>query len=151
MNGSIQLGEDSSVEGLSSVNGSVKVGEGAVVDEEVESVNGSVSLDRGARAESVTTVNGRIKLRGADVERNLMTINGDIALTESARVGGDIVIEDRGNGSSRRERPLRIELEGGSTVEGNVLVEDKRIEVELYLRDGSRVLGRVEGAKLIEE
>ena len=44
-----------------------------------------------------------------------------------------------------------IELEGGSVVRGNVLVEDPDLRVKLYLRDGSQVLGRIENAELIEE
>ncbi len=99
----------------------------------------------------MTTINGKIELNGAEVAKDVKTINGDIALRDGSTIGGDIVIEERGESSSRRSRPLRIELEGGSVVKGNVLVEDPDMEVEIYLRDGSRVLGRVENAQVIEK
>ena len=48
-----------------------------------------------------------------------------------------------------KERPLEIEVTGGSTIEGDVVVE-RNIDVRLILRDGGRVLGRVDGAEVIE-
>ncbi|NIS28902.1 MAG: hypothetical protein GWO04_02590, partial [Actinobacteria bacterium] len=61
---------------------------------------------------------------------NVRTLNGDVSLDRSARVGGDVIIADRGN-SSPRKRPLRIELEGGSVIEGSVVNEDPSTDVEL--------------------
>jgi hypothetical protein len=151
VNGAITVGMNSRVASLSAVNGRVKVGEDTIVAGNVQAVNGPVFLASGARATGVATVNGRIKLTGAEVDRDVMTVNGDIALLDGSTVGGDVVIEEPDSGSSRRERPLRIELEDGSIVEGDVIVEDPEMPAELYLRGGSRVMGRIENAKVIEE
>ncbi len=151
VNGSITVGKGSRVESLDSVNGSVNIGEDAVVEHGVTAVNGKILLGQGARADAVTTINGPIRLTGAEVDRDVKTINGNIALREGSIVHGDIVVEEPDGGSRRQGRPLRIELDGGSVVEGNVIVEDPDMEVEVYLRDGSRVAGRVENATVIEE
>jgi len=151
VNGSITVGRDSRVESLNSVNGGVSIGEGAIVENGVAAVNGKISLSRGARAEALTTVNGPIRLTGAEVGRDVKTINGNIELHEGSTVHGDIVVEEPDGNSRRQGRPLRIELEDGSVVEGNVIVEDPDMDVELYLRDGSRVIGRVENATVIED
>lgn len=150
VNGSISVGERSDIVALQTVNGSVEVGADTVVHGAVSAVNGHVALDQGARAEDVTTVNGGIALEAAEVERDVVTVNGDIGLSRGATVGGDILVRERGKGSSKRDRPLRIELEGGSVVRGSILVEDPSDEVEVYLRDGSSVAGRIENAKVIE-
>ena len=150
VNGGIEVGEDCRVESLSSVNGGVSVGAGTIVEKGIQAINGRITLGRGASASAVKTINGQIEMTGAEIDGNVRTINGNIALREGSRVGGDIVVEDRGNGSDKRDRPLTIELEGGSVVEGNVIVEDKATPVEVHLRDGSRVLGRIENAEVIE-
>jgi len=150
VNGSVRVGRNARVESISAVNGMIEVGDGSIVERAIESVNGSVSLAHNSSASAVSTVNGRIRLSGAEVTDDLRTINGDIALLDGSTVGGDIVIEKRGNGSSRRDRPLRIELEGGSTVHGNVINEDPDVVVEIRLRDGSGISGRVENAEIID-
>ena len=85
----------------------------------------------------------------AVIGRDVRTINGSIELKKGTTVSGDIVIEDS-QGKNERRRPLRIELNDGSVVQGNVIVEDPDLEVEVYLRGGSKVLGRIENAKVIE-
>ena len=150
VNGGIDIGEDCRVESLSSVNGGVSVGAGSVVEKEIQAINGRITLEPGASAGAVETINGQIKMTGAEIDGDVKTINGNIALREGSKIGGDIIIEDRGDGSDDRDRPLKIELEGGSVVEGNVLVEDETTPVEVHLSDGSRVLGRIENAEVIE-
>jgi hypothetical protein len=141
--------------GGAGINQSIRVDDGEFRDGSLSTVNGGITIGDGAtvegRCESVNaTVNGPIKLTGAEVDANVTTINGDITLRVGSTVGGDIVIEEARGNNSRRERPLEIELEGGSIVEGNVIVEDPDYPVRLYLRDGSRVMGKIEGAEVIK-
>jgi DUF4097 and DUF4098 domain-containing protein YvlB len=151
VNGSIDIGRGAVVESVSAVNGNIEIDADAEVEKSVDAVNGRVSLEPGARAESVSTVNGTIKLTGAEVDENVTTVNGDILLRDATRVGGDVVVEEVGGRRGKRPRPIRIELEGGSVIEGNVIVEDpENNPVELFLRDGSRVVGRVQGAEIVE-
>ncbi len=91
----------------------------------------------------------KIELRQTTVERDVTTINGDIRLTEGSVVKGDIIVGSK-IGDSRRKRPLEIELSGGSSVEGHIIVEDPDVKVKVFLRDGSKVLGLVENAEVIE-
>ncbi len=150
VNGGIKIGERSRVGGIKAVNGPIRVGREVQVDGGVDSVNGPVSLDRGTRvAGGVETINGPIELTGAIVDLDLRTVNGSIGLHEQSVVKGDIVIEDK-LGNSRRRHPLEIEITGGSVVEGDLIVEDQDLEVRVLLRDGGKVLGRVENAQIVE-
>jgi len=83
-----------------------------------------------------------------NVARNSYPRN--ISLRASSIIGGDIIIQDCGDDSDDRDRPLTIELEDGSVVEGNILVEDETTPVEVHLSGGSRVMGRIENAEVIE-
>lgn len=149
VNGSISLGADAEAEELSAVNGDIDVERGAVVRYGVGTVNGSISMQGGARAEDVQNVNGRIRLEGAEVARDVSTHNGNIEL-DGATVGGDIVVRESNGHRSRRSEPLRIVLDGGSVVEGGIRVEDGDLEVEVIVRNGSRVQGAIKGAKVVE-
>ena len=46
---------------------------------------------------------------------------------------------------------MTIELSGESVVEGDIIVEDRDIEVQVYLLDDSKVLGRVKNAEVINK
>ena len=134
---------------VATVNGGIEIGEGTVVDGEVESVNGPISMEAGARAREVGTINGSVELSGAEVEHDVSTYNGDVTLSDGASVGGDIRILEPDSGSSRRNRALRIHIEDGSIVQGSVIVENEDLEVEVYLRGGA-VSGEIRGAKVVE-
>jgi len=150
VNGSVEVGRNVRVEGVASVNGDVEIGEGTVVDGDVETVNGSISMEFGSHAREVGTVNGSVELNGAEVEDDVTTYNGDVTLRDGANVGGDIRISEVNSRSNRRGRPLRIYVEGGSSVQGSVIVEDEDLEVEVYLRGGT-VAGEIRGATVIEK
>lgn len=152
VNGGIRVGRNSRVESLSSVNGGIEIEEGTSIRESVNSVNGRVTMERDTRAGNLSAVNGPIQLLGAEIERDVRTVNGGIALRHGALVRGDIVIEEPGRGwhDRRDERdPLKIEIEDGSVVEGSIINEDPDLRVEIYLRGGGRVNGRIENARVI--
>lgn len=153
VNGGISVGRSAEVDEIASVNGSVSVGERAVIRGGASSVNGPVSLDRGASAQEVSAVNGSIKLSGAEVTANIETVNGDISLRDGATVGGDVIVR-KTHGNNHREHDwslLRINIDEGSVVRGSVIVEDPDRPVEVHVRGGGRVQGRIENAKLIED
>jgi hypothetical protein len=91
------------------VNGSVTVGENAVVTGGVNTVNGTVRVDSGASIEDASTVNGSVKIADNVKAINLSTVNGSVKVGESATVGGEI---ETVNG--------RIVVEKGTSVAKNV-------------------------------
>lgn len=103
----IEAGGESS--GATSVNGSVSVGENAVVTGDVKTVNGAVRVDAGARIEDASTVNGGLRIADGVHARNLSTVNGSINVGEAATVDGEI---EAVNG--------RITVEKGTTVADDV-------------------------------
>lgn len=151
VNGSVDVGDDARTRSVSSVNGSVDVGDRVSVDGDVTTVNGSLRVGRESTvAGSVETVNGRIDLRGAMVERDLRTKNGGIVLDDGAVVQGDILVESSRNRNRWNKEPLEIKLRGGSSVEGDIRVdEDRSRKVLVILSEGSEVRGQIEGAEVI--
>jgi hypothetical protein len=90
INKSVKIADGETSTGATSVNGSITVGENAVVTGGLKTVNGSVRVDAGAKIESASTVNGSVKI-GSQVEsENLSTVNGSIKVGESATVDGDV-------------------------------------------------------------
>lgn len=150
VNGGVKLGSNIRAESVSSVNGGVRIGDDVAIRGDVSSVNGSVEMGMASRASEVSTVNGKIALDGSEISGDLTTVNGDIRLDRGASVRDIIIKETRGR-NDRRDRPQKIELEDGSEVRGDIIVEDPDVWVEVHIRGGSRVLGRVEGAKVIRD
>jgi len=72
----------------------------------------------------VNTVNGSIDLEKTKVQHDISTYNGDITLTDNSLVEGDIFIK-KNKGRSDRIRRLKIKIEGGSIIEGDIIVKDK--------------------------
>ncbi|NIS38383.1 hypothetical protein GWN26_11320 [Candidatus Saccharibacteria bacterium] len=77
-------------------------------------------------------------------------MNGDIELKNQSTVRGDIVIEGEHRGADRDDE-ISIRLDDRSTVEGDIVVEDERLRVVVYLRGGSKVLGKIKNAEVVEE
>ncbi len=150
VNGAVRIGRDVEVDKVSAINGSVEIGEGTLVVDEVSTVNGAVFMGNGSRAREVSTVNGQLQLEGVEVETDVSTYNGDVKLSSKTSVGGDILVKDPRGNNNRYRKPLRIYIEDGSSVRGNVIVENDDLEVEIYLRGGS-VKGEISGANIVEK
>lgn len=103
----VEAGGESS--GAISVNGSVTVGENAVVTGDVTTVNGAVRVDAGARIEDASTVNGSVRIGDSVQADDLSTVNGSIKVGETATIDGEI---EAVNG--------RITVEKGTTVADGV-------------------------------
>lgn len=157
VNGRIEVGDGSRVDDLRTVNGSIRIGRRVIVDGLVKTTNGSLACDAGTEIiRELRTTNGSIKLTGTKVGGGLTTVNGDVTVLDQSRVRGDIVIRGRqgswffGFFRSRRRHPTTIRIEGGSVVEGGIIVEDDRRNVEVIVSKDSKILGRVINAKIIE-
>ena len=109
INKSVKIEAGSESSGASSVNGSISVGENAVVTGGVNTVNGTVRVDAGARIENASTVNGAVRIGDNVKSGSLSTVNGAVKVGETATVDGDI---EAVNGS--------ISVKKGSTVADDV-------------------------------
>ena len=87
INKSITIDAGATSDGASTVNGKVTVGAGATVTGDVSSVNGSVRIEEGATVADAETVNGGLRVADKVRSRNLSTVNGSI------EVGGDVTVD----------------------------------------------------------
>ena len=118
INKSVKVEAGAESDGAHSVNGSVSVGEDAVVSGNVKTVNGKVRVDSGAKIRNASTVNGGLKI-AANVQANdLSTVNGSVKVGESCTVSGEIGAVNGG-----------IKVEKGTTVAGNVANVNGQIEL----------------------
>lgn len=178
VNKSIKIDAGAESDGATTVNGSIRVGENAVVTGRLETVNGSIRIDDGAEIEDAETVNGRLQLGDGVRASNLSTVNGAVTLGKGTIVSGDI---EAVNGAITVEKEAavagavgnvngRIELTGTeiggnvSTVTGDVQVEQSVLKSDLVIEKPSfwnrvsnrkpRVVigpgSRIEGALVIE-
>lgn len=149
VNGRIEVGRNSRVGDLQTVNGRISVESNVEVDGDIESINGSVSCDPGVKIRGkIASINGSIDLDSTEVRRDLVTYNGPITLSNNSVVQRDIIIKDSKSRSDSR-RPLKIRIEDGSIVEGDIIVRDEDKKVEVYLSDGGKIMGRIERAEVI--
>jgi DUF4097 and DUF4098 domain-containing protein YvlB len=146
VNGSVRLERGARAESVETVNGGIELGENAIVTAEIEAVNGSIELATGAESGSdVSNVNGSISIRGARVGGRVETVNGNITVTDGARVVGGIKVEKPSGWSWGKQRPPRIVIGPDSEVGGELVFER---EVELYVHSSAKV-GAVSGAEAI--
>jgi len=149
LNKSVKIEPGSESSGATSVNGSITVGENAVVTGNVKTVNGSVRVDGGARIRNAATVNGSVRVATGVQAVDLSTVNGSIKVGESVVLDGEIeAVNGRitvasgtivANGVSNVNGQIRLagaEVGGdvstvsgdvnvieGSVVQGNLIVE----------------------------
>jgi predicted acyltransferase (DUF342 family) len=109
VNKSINIDAGSESDGATSVNGSITVGEGAVVTGSLRTVNGKVRVGDNARIEEAGTVNGGLTVGENVTADALETVNGSISVGQGSEIGGEIGAV---NG--------RITLEKGAVAAANV-------------------------------
>jgi DUF4097 and DUF4098 domain-containing protein YvlB len=151
----------------------VSVGAGATVTGEVSSVNGSIRIEEGATVVDAETVNGGLRVADKVRSRHLSTVNGSIDVAQDVVVDGDVsavngritigggskVAKDLGNINGEIELEGSevggdvstingdIELAGGAVVMGNIIVEEpggrtsKNRTPRIVIGPGSRVEG----------
>ena len=118
LNKSIEIEAGSQSGGQSTVNGSITVGDGAVVDGGLETVNGAIRVDDNARFRDAETVNGSVRVGTGVNARSLNSVNGSISVGQNSTIEGEISVV---NG--------RISLESGSSVGEDVSNVNGEIEV----------------------
>lgn len=149
INKSVRIDAGSDSRGATSVNGSISVGGGAVVNGGLKTVNGTIRVDSGAHIENASTVNGGLRLADMVEAGNLSTVNGSVKLGPNAVIEGEIkavngrisieqggrVRDDVGNvngqiglsgaevGGNLSTVSGDIELADGSVVKGDLIVE----------------------------
>ncbi|MDH3613045.1 MAG: hypothetical protein OEU90_13410 [Gammaproteobacteria bacterium] len=127
VNKSIKVAAGSESDGATTVNGSISVGEGAVVTGTLKTVNGKIRVDENTTIEDAVTVNGSLGIADGVKADNLSTVNGSVSVGEDCTVDGEIGTV---NG--------RIKLEKGSKVAQDVGNVNGDIELA-----GSEVGGNV--------
>lgn len=118
INKSIKVEAGSESSGASSVNGSITVGENAVLTGGVKTVNGSIRIDQGATIRSASTVNGAVRIADNVQAKNLSTVNGSVKVGQSVIVDGEIEAVNGG-----------ISVEKGSTVAESISNVNGKIDL----------------------
>src|SRR6266850_1509337 len=152
--GSIDIGADQRTGDVSTVNGSIHIGEAVRVTGTVQAVNGSLTVANGADvAGRLANVNGAIRVAAAHVGGLIDTVTGDIELGPNAHVDGGIHVEQDSNSSSWfhvwfwfwSDDTPRVVVGPGSVVGGTLRFERT---VKLYVSDRATI-GPVEGATAV--
>ncbi len=135
VNKSIRIGDGEQTGSLSSVNGSITVGNSAIVDGEVETTNGSISIGDNVRFQTAETTNGRIRIGSGAMTNSIDTVNGQISVGENASIQGSV---ETVNGGIHLSRGSTVGEDVG-TVNGSLSVEGTDVGGDL-----STVMGSVE-------
>lgn len=102
--------------GIRSVNGSIEVGNRAVVDGNCSTVNGEIRIGESAKVAEVSTVNGGIHVDRETVTEDISCVNGSISLGNSTQVAGEVSTV---NGS--------IDCDHGALISGNLETVNGRL------------------------
>jgi len=156
VNRSIRVGDGERSTGLTSVNGSIRVGSDCRIDGNCRTVNGRIEVGNGSKVRDLDTVNGRIRIGAkVDVDGDARTVNGSIACDAGSKVHGRV-----GTVNGRIELRNTEVDEEVSTVNGDILLEKSvvrgdivvkggrgnffgRNRLEIRIRDGSLVEGGI--------
>jgi len=132
VNGSITVGKSATVTGnLKTVNGTIRIDEGAIV-KKASTVNGGLKLGDNGRAEALSTVNGSIRVgEKATVDGEIEAVNGRITVKKGARitdnvgnVNGEIDLSGAEIGGDLSTVNGDIDLADRSVVKGDIIVEE---------------------------
>lgn len=144
VNKSITIDAGGVSDGASTVNGKISVGAGATVTGDVTSVNGSIRIEEGATVADAETVNGGLRVADKVRSQSLSTVNGSIRVASDVTVDGAVTAVNgkiRIGGGSKVAKDLgnvngEIELEG-SEVGGDV----STVSGDIELADGAVIMG----------
>lgn len=123
LNKSIKIAAGNNAGAQSSVNGSITVGAGAVIDGSLETVNGSIRVDENVTLGDAETVNGTIRIGSGSSVGDVSSVNGAIMLGENVTVGGEI---DVVNGKIVLQRGTRV-TDGVSNVNGDIELKSAEV------------------------
>ncbi len=159
VNGTVDIDDGAEVANIKSVNGSIRVGEGAIAGN-IDSVNGNTRLLPDSRTTGIRLVNGSLdaekgthimgsaflvngtmELFGAMVDGDLETYSGNMLVTDSSKVAGNIFVKKPKGTFSNTDKP-RIIIGPDSEVAGGIIAER---DIHLFVHDSATV-GSIEGA-----
>jgi predicted acyltransferase (DUF342 family) len=150
LNKSVKIGAGEESDGASSVNGSISVGDNAIVTGNLKTVNGSIRVDAGASIEKAATVNGGLRLADGVRAEGLATVNGSINVGENGVIDGEIsAVNGRisvGNGSTVSE--------GVGNVNGQIELVGAQVGGDLTTVNGDIELSEgavIKGDLVVEE
>ena len=146
VNKSVKIAPGSEASGASSVNGSISVGEDAVVTGNLKTVNGTIRVDDGAKIEKASTVNGGVRVSDRVRCESLSTVNGSVKVGEGATVDGGLsavngrIMIRNGSGVADDVTNVNGEIElTGAEVGGNI----ETVNGDISLKDQSVVKGNI--------
>jgi len=146
VNKSVKIEAGSNSSGASSVNGSISVGEDAVVTGNLKTVNGTIRVDEGATIEKASTVNGGVRVSDKVNCESLSTVNGSVKVGEGATVDGGLsavngrIVINSGSGVADDVSNVNGQIElTGAEVGGNV----ETVNGDISLKDQSVVKGNI--------
>jgi DUF4097 and DUF4098 domain-containing protein YvlB len=146
VNKSIKINAGSESDGATTVNGSISVGEGAVVSGTLRTVNGKIQVKNDATIEDAETVNGSLIIGDSVSAGDLTTVNGSVSLGEDTSISGGAeavngrIILEQGSKVQRDVSNVNGDMEfSGSEVSGNVTT----VNGDIDLSDGAVVKGDV--------
>ena len=145
-------------DGVTSVNGNIRVESDAVVNGPCTTVNGRIDVSDNSQVEELTTVNGRIRLgENVVVDGEVTTVNGGVRSGRNTeiRAGINTVNGDVDLAGTRCARNIEtvngnITLSEGAVVEHDVIIgevrgdSDKPRKITIRLSGGSIVKGNIE-------
>lgn len=140
VNGSIRIASGVTAEDVTSVNGSIRLDENVAVGGEVSVVNGKISLAQGTSiADDVSNVNGEISVVGAEIGGDLTTVNGDVTLTDGSTLHGNLIVEEPRGWRWGKKRRKPVVIIGPNSR----VAGDIRLEreVELFISESAEVGG----------
>lgn len=139
INKSIKIADGEERGGASSVNGSISVGQDAIVTGGLRTVNGKIRIEKGASVENASTVNGGLYIAGDVKARDLSTVNGSVKVGEGAAVDGDISAV---NGSIHLASKSSV-ARGIGNVNGRIELENAEVGGDLKTVNGDVMLADV--------
>ena len=149
-NKSITIADGAESEGRTTINGSISVGEAAIVSGALTTVNGTVRIDDDARVRDLETVNGSIRV-GSGVETgDLDSVNGSIRLGDNVTVDGGVTVV---NGKITLGEGTRV-ADDVTNVNGEISLTSAEVGGDLETTNGdvSLLSGSVlEGDLIIEK
>lgn len=144
LNKSIKVDAGSHTGGQSSVNGSISVGEGAVIDGSLDTVNGSIRVAENVTLKDAETVNGTIRIASGSSADDVSSVNGSIRLGENVTVAGEVEVV---NGKISLSTGTRV-ADDVSNVNGDILLTGAEVggnlstvNGDVSVTDGSTVHG----------
>ena len=135
-NKSIRIADGAETGGRSTVNGSITVGDNAVVDGSITTVNGSITVNKDSRVKDAETVNGSIRMGRGVAAGNVESVNGEIRLDENVSIAGVVSVV---NGKITMGKGCRVS-DDVSNVNGNVSISSSEIGGDLGTVNGDITL-----------